>query len=212
MTEKTIFEKRNIEEKLLRKDKEFMSKSAKEVFNEYGPVIYRKWEQMKNEDMTSNNIEKEEEEGEEINQTLYLSELEIEASKEKFGSMPSRFGKKLGATKGGSIPFALYKHQGDLGLSINEVWFLVWVILHKWDYTHSFISLRAMARYTGKSRQHISTIANGLADKGYIEIIGRKNKNKATISNLYNIYPLIELLLEALENKAKKVKENRSYT
>ena len=40
-----------------------------------------------------------------------------------------RFGEIVTGEKWGIVPYALYKYQGELDLSIAEVWFLSWIMM-----------------------------------------------------------------------------------
>lgn len=109
-----------------------------------------------------------------------------------------RLGKIVADEKWGIVPFALYKYQGTLNLTIHEVWFLCWLFIHKWDERDIFPSLNAMARYTGVSRQYIQEIAHRLAEKEFIIIKSRLLENGAIASNFYDVMPLILILEEVI--------------
>src|SRR5687768_11790863 len=85
-------------------------------------------------------------------------------------SVEERLGEIVAEEMWGIVPYSLYRYQKELGLSIAEVWFLNWVMMHKWSVDDPFPSLNAMARYTGKSRTYIQNIARRLKEKGFLEI------------------------------------------
>ena len=109
--------------------------------------------QNENEREIKSNQERREEEDDEINKRRHDREidLELEAKDANPYSISSRFGERITEEKKwGIFPYLLFEHQGDLDLSIGEIWFLTWVLAHKWDERHPYPSLRAMSRYTGK--------------------------------------------------------------
>ena len=115
-------------------------------------------------------------------------------------SVEQRFGDVIAGDNWGIVPYALYKYQNRLGLNIAEVWFLSWVIMHRWEDKDSFPSLNALARYTGKSRTYLQAIAHKLWKKGYIIIKSRTLDNGATASNFYDIEPIKTLLEAEIKN------------
>jgi len=121
-------------------------------------------------------------------------------------SVAERFGEVIAQDNWGIVPYAFYKYQDELDLSIAEVWFLCWVIMHRWEDKDSFPSLNALARYTGYTRQYIQVIAHRLHERGYIDIKERTLENNAKASNYYDIGPIMELLEIEIKND-----ENSQY-
>jgi len=110
-----------------------------------------------------------------------------------------RFGSIVTNELWGIVPFALYKYQKVLDLSIAEVWFLAWIIMHQWKESDPFPSLNAFSRYSGKSRGYIQKIAHRLRDKHLIIIKERNLDNGAIASNFYEISPLLGTLEEIIK-------------
>src|SRR5690349_5238975 len=74
-------------------------------------------------------------------------------------SAPNRsFAHRFGPTllQGGitPIPSALYRYQGALGLTAQEVWFISYILMYRWDDALPYPSLIRMAADTGMSRRN----------------------------------------------------------
>ena len=79
-----------------------------------------------------------------------------------------RFGEIITQELWGIVPYALYKYQVELGLNSSEMWFLTWVIMHRWSEKDPYPSINALARRSGMSRQGIQVIVRKLKIKGLI--------------------------------------------
>lgn len=115
-------------------------------------------------------------------------------------AVEERFGEVITGENWGIVPFAFYKYQKQLELKIAEVWFLSWLVMHKWGFDDPYPSLSALERYTGKSRSYIQRITRGLSEKGLIEIKERHLDNGARASNFYDILELLKRLEDEIKN------------
>lgn len=115
-------------------------------------------------------------------------------------SVEKRFGHIVGGENWGVVPYPLYKYQSMLGLNNSEIWFLTWVIIHKWTENLPFPSLSALARYSGMSRQGIQAIVRKLKNKGLIKVYKRYYENGGQATNEYDIEPLIKILEECIKD------------
>src|SRR5690349_12870013 len=61
----------------------------------------------------------------------------------------SRFGATLLSGGIAAIPMALYHYQAELGLAPQEVWFVGYILAHRWTDALPYPSLRRMSRRTG---------------------------------------------------------------
>lgn len=105
-------------------------------------------------------------------------------------SVEARFGKTIVGKKWGVIPFALYLHQKELELDIHDVWFLTWLIMHKWTEKKPYPSIAKMSRITGKSESYIRSISKDLRERGYLLVEKRIRDDGGQNSNEYNLDPL----------------------
>ena len=110
----------------------------------------------------------------------------------------SRFGSTILSGGIAAIPKALYMYSAELGLVPQEVWFVGYILAHRWTAELPFPSLRKMSVHTGVSYQMLHRYKNSLIDKGYLEIIPRTRPNGGRTSNYYDFSGLFEKLEELL--------------
>lgn len=113
-----------------------------------------------------------------------------------------RFLARFGATilSGGiaAIPMALYHYQAELGLVPQEVWFVGYILAHRWTDALPFPSLRRMSRRTGVSTQMLHRYKQSLIEKGYLTTIPRHRPSGGRTSNYYDFTGLFKALEEHL--------------
>ena len=85
-------------------------------------------------------------------------------------SWAARYGQVILAHGIAALPTALYYYQGRLQLSAQEVWFVSYILAHKWDAALPHPSLKKMSHYTGMSLSQLKRIRAGLCSKGYLRI------------------------------------------
>ena len=85
---------------------------------------------------------------------------------------------RFGATilRGGiaPVPSTLYFYQAELGLSPQEVWFIGYILAHKWDEDLPHPSLVKMAERVGKSVRQLHRIKDSLTAKGFLTCVPRR--------------------------------------
>ncbi|HET7772152.1 MAG TPA: hypothetical protein VFN74_25490 [Chloroflexota bacterium] len=115
-----------------------------------------------------------------------------------------RFLARFGATilSGGiaAIPMALYHYQAALGLIPQEVWFVGYILAHRWTDALPFPSLRRMSRRTGVSTQMLHRYKQSLIEKGYLTTIPRHRPSGGRTSNYYDFTALFKALEESLQH------------
>ena len=108
---------------------------------------------------------------------------------------------RYGATvlRGGiaAFPAAIFRYQAELALSPQEVWFLAYILAHKWGTSLPRPSLRRMAERTGYSEQQLHRIKNSLIHKGYLTVVARHGVDGGQAPNGYDFGELFGRL-EAL--------------
>ncbi len=114
-------------------------------------------------------------------------------------STPGRgFAQRFGPTilQGGitPVPSTLYRYQGALGLTAQEVWFVGYILMYKWDAALPYPSLIRMAEDTGMSRRNLQRIKDSLVDKGALVLIPRHTAEGRQDSNAYDFGPLFAQL------------------
>ena len=97
-----------------------------------------------------------------------------------------------------AIPAALFRYQGELGLSAQEIWFIGYILACKWTTDLPHPSLRQMAERSGYTEQQIHRIKNALLDKGVLVLIPRRNALGGLVANAYDfgsLFGRLETLL-----------------
>ena len=77
-------------------------------------------------------------------------------------SFAARFGRVILQHGIAAIPSALYHYQGQLGLSAQQVWFVSYMLSHKWDEDLPYPSLKKMAKCSHLSLSQVQRIKNTL--------------------------------------------------
>src|SRR6476661_642656 len=100
-----------------------------------------------------------------------------------------------------AIPTALFTYQALLDLSPQEVWFISYILAHKWDEDLPYPSLRKMAERTGLSVRQLHRIKDAIVEKGYLLLVPRhRAEDGGQDSNAYDfggLFGRIEELLRA---------------
>src|SRR5207249_7933957 len=71
------------------------------------------------------------------------------------------------------IPKALFLYQGALGLSPQQVWFIAYVLSHKWDEDLPHPRLQELARHATLGLRWIKNIKNSIVQAGLLEVTPR---------------------------------------
>ncbi len=117
-------------------------------------------------------------------------------------SVEARFGKIIPEKKWGIVPFALYLYQKELGLAIHDVWFLEWIIIHRWSDDNPYPSMTKMSKITGVSGSYLREISKDLQDRDFIRVEPRFGESGRQGTNIYHLEPLYKKL-ESLIQKEK---------
>ena len=136
-------------------------------------------------------------------------------NKEVDRSVEARFGKIIAKKKWGIVPFALYLYQKKLGLAIHDVWFLEWIIIHRWSDENPYPSLTKMSKITGISGSYLRKIRKDLQDRDFIRVEPRFGKSGRQGTNIYHLEPLYKklesLILKEKPDEIKKGIEAVEY-
>ena len=114
-------------------------------------------------------------------------------------SFAERFG--LVHLRGGSvsIPAALDRYEGELGLSIGESWFISKILHQKWTAAIPYVSLKKLATATRRPPKTLHRIKDSLVAKGYLVIQQRRDPKRGKMCSGYDFSPLFKILQEKLE-------------
>ena len=121
---------------------------------------------------------------------------------ERDGQRNRRFLARYGATilRGGiaTIPSALYRYQGELGLKPQHVWFISAILAHKWDEDMPKPSLKQLAPRAGVSVRHLHNLKDEIVALGYLDVVNRHNSRGGQQANYYDFSGLFGALEERL--------------
>ncbi|MGH2369467.1 MAG: hypothetical protein ACRDI2_14860, partial [Chloroflexota bacterium] len=81
---------------------------------------------------------------------------------------------------------SLYHYQAELGLTPQEVWFVGYILAHRWTAALPYPSLRLMSRRTGISTQMLHRYKQSLIEKAYLVTIPRHRPSGGRTSNFYD--------------------------
>lgn len=117
-------------------------------------------------------------------------------------SFEARFGRIILQHGIAAIPSALYHWQGEVGLKAQHVWFISYILAHKWDEDLPYPSLSKMARCTGITLRNLQLIRKELGDAGLLLVHERFTEKGGQDSNAYDFSPLFAILEALLEKSA----------
>jgi AraC-like DNA-binding protein len=109
-------------------------------------------------------------------------------------SFAARFGRVILAHGIAAIPSALYHYQGKMKLKIQHVWFVSYILAHKWDEDLPYPSLKKMNRSTGVDLRYLQRIRGELCGAGYLVVGTRQREERGQDTNTYDFSGLFEWL------------------
>ena len=109
-------------------------------------------------------------------------------------SFAGHYGEALLADGVASIPRALHFYQGRLGLSLQQVWFVLYVLAHKSDDGLPHPRLQELARQSGLGLRQIKNIKSSLVEAGMLEVMSRFTPEGGQDANSYDFAPLFAQL------------------
>ena len=119
-------------------------------------------------------------------------------------SFAARFGRAILKHGVAAIPSALYHFQGKLGLSAQQVWFISYILSHKWDEDLPYPSIAQMARCTGVSDRMLRYRCNELHHMSYLQIYPRYHEDGGQGANYYDFSNLLARLEEIISQEAPR--------
>ncbi|MBI3969340.1 MAG: hypothetical protein HY329_27165, partial [Chloroflexi bacterium] len=113
----------------------------------------------------------------------------------------ARYGRLIRKAGIGTVPFALFHYQGELGLTVQEVWFTSYVLAHRWTSDLPYPSLAKLSRRAGISKQTARKYKDSLVAKGLLVTWPRDEyeprSDGATVTSSswgYDFSPLLQAL------------------
>src|SRR5207247_1163973 len=99
-----------------------------------------------------------------------MIDLPNHTSPDKNRTFVARYGATI--LRGGiaSIPAALYRYQGALQLTVQQVWFISAILSYKWGADLPYPSLKKMATDCNVAEKQLHKYKNELVEKSLLEI------------------------------------------
>ncbi len=113
-------------------------------------------------------------------------------------SFVARYGRVIARAGIAAIPCALFTYQAQLGLSPQQVWFVSYILAHKWDTALPYPSLKKMAARTGYSLSQIHEIKTTLVKAGYLRLVGRRDDQGGQAPSAYDFSALLDTVIHHL--------------
>ncbi len=92
------------------------------------------------------------------------------------------------------IPRALYLYQGALNLSPQQIWFISYVLAHKWDGGLPHPRLQELARHARLGLRQIKNIKKSIVEAGLLEVLPRYGTEGGQDANSYDFGKLFARL------------------
>jgi len=105
-------------------------------------------------------------------------------------SFAARFGRVILQHGIAALPAALYHFGGKLDLYAQHVWFISYILSHKWDEDLPYPSLGVMSRCSGMSKRQLQRYSDELRVMGYLQVYPRVSQERGQEANAYDFAPL----------------------
>lgn len=113
-------------------------------------------------------------------------------------SFAARFGQVILSDGIAAVPSALYHYQRRLELTAQQVWFISYILAHKWSSELPYPSMNKMARCAGVTRRVLQYRCNELHNNGYLKIYPRRGEKNDQDTNAYDFSELFRRMEEIL--------------
>ncbi len=113
-------------------------------------------------------------------------------------SFAARFGRLILSDGIAAIPSALFHYQRKLELTAQQVWFISYILAHKWNSELPYPSMNKMARCAGVTRRVLQYRCNELHNCGYLQIYPRHGEKNDQDTNAYDFSELFRHMEELL--------------
>ncbi|HUS16619.1 MAG TPA: hypothetical protein VM536_16610, partial [Chloroflexia bacterium] len=107
------------------------------------------------------------------------------------GSFVARYGRLIAQVGIAAVPRALFTYQAALQLTPQQVWFVGYILAHRWTTDLPHPSLVRMAERTGYGVRHLHNIKDALVEQGYLTLVHRYSASGGKDSNGYDFSGLL---------------------
>jgi hypothetical protein len=117
-------------------------------------------------------------------------------------SFLARFGQVILRAGITAVPRALFTHQATLRLTMQQVWFVGYILAHQWTTDLPYPSIKRMAARTGYTEGCLHDIKQSLVDQRYLILVARRSADGGKDTNAYDFGPLLTAITARLRPDA----------
>ena len=114
-------------------------------------------------------------------------------------SFVARYGRVIHWAGVAAVPQALFTEQATLGLTPQHIWFVAYILAHRWSTELPHPSLVRMAAHTGYTQRHLHNIKEELVTRGYLRLVARRGAEGGKDTNGYDFSLLLDALSQRLQ-------------
>ena len=114
-------------------------------------------------------------------------------------SFSARYGRLITRVGIAAIPRALFTHQAILHLTPQQIWFVGYILAHRWSTELPHPSLVRMAERTGYGVRQLHNIKDSLIAQQYLQVVQRRNSSGGKDSNGYDFSGLLDAITRILQ-------------
>ena len=129
-------------------------------------------------------------------------------------SFAARYGRVVLRRGVAAVPRAIFTYQAELGISPQQMWFIVYILSFQWSTELPYPSLRKMAQNTGYSERQIHRIKDGLVSAGYLRVVERggvdgvDGSDHANTTSAYDFTELLKTLTALIRKYSSRATGN----
>lgn len=113
-------------------------------------------------------------------------------------SFVARYGRVITSYGITAVPRAIFTHGVALRLSIQQAWFITYILSYRWDTPLPYPSIKRMGVRTGYSTVQLHNIKAELVQAGYLKLIPRYTAQGGQDSNAYDFSGLLDAITSLL--------------
>ena len=114
------------------------------------------------------------------------------------GSFVARYGRLIAQVGIAAIPQAVFTQQAALQLTAQQIWFIGYILAHRWTTAVPHPSLVRMAERTGYGVRQLHNIKDSLVQQGYLTLVARYSSQGGKDTNGYDFSGLFDAISRQL--------------
>lgn len=114
-------------------------------------------------------------------------------------SFVARYGRVITSYGITAVPRALFTHGSQLGLTLQQVWFVCYILSYRWNTPLPYPSIKRMSARTGYSAVQLHNIKSELVQAGYLRLVPRYTEEGGQDTNAYDFSGLLDAIALVLD-------------